>query len=87
MGTEIHVVLGMDPDEYEAELMLGRTRPDWEGIPVSKEPRWHSHPLLGISGHSHRDGRRPHTHMPEWTWDFTPVFLEEPTDNEKESHA
>ena len=78
----LHVILGMEPEEYDRALAQGRKTIGWQGIPASKEPRYHSHPALGIIGHSHsrvEDARRPHVHRPEVGWDYTPVFIEDPS--------
>lgn len=75
-----HVVLGMDPGAYEQALEEGRNRAGgWEGMPVSKEPRWHSHPDLGISGHAHSGlaaARTSHTHRLAVVWSHNPEGLE-----------
>jgi hypothetical protein len=73
----LHEVLGLHPDEYEMRLS------DGESMPATLDPRWHSHPILGITGHSHskvEDARRPHGHHPEVGWNFDPVFVGAPSD-------
>lgn len=61
-GTELLVNLGLTQDEYDRILRA-------EGsIAVSKDPGWHSHPILGITGHLHRDGTKLHGHRPEVIW-------------------
>lgn len=75
----VHVVLGMDPEEFDAAMFAGRQTPGWKGIGVSKEPAWHSHPALGIPGHSHgtvEEARAPHTHHAEMGWCSTPIAVE-----------
>lgn len=77
MKPELHVVLGMDPDEYEAALEAGRKMVGWQGMGATRDPRWHSHPLLGVTGHAHKDGRLIHGHLPEIHWGEV-VFVELP---------
>jgi hypothetical protein len=73
MGADalrVHQVLGLSETEYELKL-----RAEGEAD-VRFEPRWHSHPVLGITGHAHSsvaEARRPHTHRPIVTWDMTPA--------------
>lgn len=67
----LHEVLGMDPEEWDRRLRSG------EELPCTLDPRWHRHPILDISGHSHskvEDARRPHGHRPEVNWG-DPVFV------------
>lgn len=78
---ELYELLGMDPDDYDAAMAAGRNTVDWRGLPGNCEPRWHSHPALGITGHSHsrtEDARRPHGHRPVVGCDCTPVFFADP---------
>lgn len=76
VSAEIHVVLGMEQDEWDAVMAAGRLTDGWTGVEVSNDPHWHSHPLLGITGHLHQGGRQPHAHRPKWEWDMDrPVFL------------
>lgn len=77
LGLEIHEVLGLTEAEYEIALVNARTVGG--GVPVTQEPRWHSHPVLGITGHLHsstEQARTPHTHRPEVDWSLKPVFFE-----------
>lgn len=74
----IHRILGLTEEEYAETLDWNRLMNDG-GTPVSLEPRYHSHPVLGIDGHAHgptvEAARTPHTHRPEVQWDFEPVSL------------
>jgi hypothetical protein len=74
----IHVVTGLCEKDYQWELALARTC--GQGVDVSKEPRMHRHPLLGLH-HAHgptvEAARTPHTHRPVVGWDTTPVPLDE----------
>ena len=79
MDEALHVILGMDPEEWDAAMERGRATPGWDGMPASEDPRYHAHPALGIIGHSHsrtEDARRPHGHRPVVNWDATPIFFE-----------
>lgn len=65
---QVNLNLGVSAEEYEAL----RRRPD--GIEVDKDPRWHSHPILGITGHLHPKDDGLHTHVPEVMWgDAVPI--------------
>lgn len=74
-----HQILGLSEREYEDRLTLNRLA-GGDGVPVSVEPRWHSHPVLGIRGHAHgptvEAARTSHTHRPEVTWDFKPIPIQ-----------
>lgn len=77
MTELIHEILGSTEEEYELKLARNHMM-SGDGVPVSEEPRWHSHPVLGIKGHAHssvKEARTPHTHRPEVQWDMTPVAL------------
>lgn len=79
-GSALHVILGMDPEEWETAMETGRRTPGWRGMPASEAPNYHCHPALGIIGHSHskdEDARRPHVHRPVVQWDGTPIFVDD----------
>lgn len=83
LGAEPHVVLGLDPDEWERRMIATLRGPDsdditLDGVPVSLSPDFHSHPVLGIEGHLHDRGRHPHVHRPKVEWDSTPIPLAAP---------
>jgi hypothetical protein len=78
VSEALHVILGMDPEEWEMAMDLGRSTPGWSGMPADAEPRYHAHPALGIIGHSHsqtEEARRPHVHRPVVGWDHKPIFV------------
>lgn len=75
LGWNLHEVLGLREEAYEARLDEDR-RTGGPGVPVSLEPRFHRHPVLGIIGHSHgtvAESRTLHVHSPVVGWDFTPI--------------
>ncbi len=82
MSESLHVILGMDPEEWDRAMEEGRRRPGgWQGMPASAEPRYHAHPAFGIIGHSHshtEEARRPHVHRPVVEWDHNPIFVADP---------
>lgn len=59
-----HQVLGLTQKEYADEV----TKPG--GVSCIFHPNWHSHPVHGITGHLHPDGREPHIHRPTVEWDL-----------------
>jgi hypothetical protein len=74
----LHEVLGMTEQGYSDLLEEDRLNRG-EGVPVSLEPRFHSHPAFGISGHAHgtvAEARTPHVHRPvvEWDHESIPLF-------------
>lgn len=73
MGTDIYRHLGRtkDWDEYYAHLAKVGS------APANEAPNSHSHPVLGITMHAHKGGEEAHTHLPTWTWDMTPVPLDD----------
>lgn len=80
-----HVVLGLTEDAYERLLVQGRSTPGWRGLEASLEPRWHSHPALGITGHAHgptvQDARTPHVHRRVLAWDHVPLPIPDDDDD------
>jgi hypothetical protein len=76
----LHRILGMTRDEWEDALHRDRIE-GGDGIGVSRDPRHHSHPALGIIGHGHgtdEEARTPHVHAVETAWgDTIPLHPEE----------
>jgi hypothetical protein len=75
-----HVVLGLDPEEWERIAEAGRKKVAWMGMRPEQDPRYHGHPDLGIEGHAHNRveiARAPHTHRLVVSWDHEPIPLDE----------